>query len=121
MKFQPGQRRPENAGRKKGVKNKRTIQGRSIGEILESLGIDPVEKLITETFPELEPYEQARILTELISFLHPKKKAVEHTGADAVAINVNVGQSIGELVSGNNEVIEHLLAVERIVRKATDV
>jgi hypothetical protein len=71
--FQPGQKKPHGSGRKKGGKNK---SSKYLADILESADFNVVEKLI-EILPSLPKEKQADILVDLMSFLHPKRKATE--------------------------------------------
>ena len=73
------------SGRKKGTPNKKTL---ILSEILESLDCRVTEKL-TELLPQLDPDKQADVLLELMSYLFPKRKALEVTGADGGAIQIN--------------------------------
>lgn len=73
------------SGRKKGTPNKKTLV---LTEILESLDCDVTQKL-TELLPQLNPEKQADVLLELMSYLFPKRKALEVTGPDGGAIHIN--------------------------------
>jgi hypothetical protein len=53
--------------------NNKTILLKSI---TEELGID-VPRLIGELLPQLEPAKQADVLLELMSYIYPKRKAIE--------------------------------------------
>lgn len=83
-KFEPGKPRPENAGRKKGTPNKKTT---NLLEIFDKYNFCPAESLLRDlTDPEvdskLNPKEIADIKLKLMEFKFPRRKAVEHTGAD---------------------------------------
>ena len=71
-KFKVGDKRPENAGRKKGTPNKKTV------ELMEILGsFNPAEKLmeIYNTTNDLEL--KAGICKDLLKYVYPQRKAVE--------------------------------------------
>ena len=68
-------------GRPKGSKNYKTI---AFEERLESLGCDPVKVLATICNNENEETNlRLNAAKELASFVYPKRKAVEHSGAIA--------------------------------------
>ncbi|MBY0554222.1 hypothetical protein K2P97_06815 [bacterium] len=75
----------EGSGRQKGTPNKKTL---ILTEILDSLDCDVTQKL-TELLPQLQPEKQADVLLELMSYIFPKRKALELTGADGGAIQIN--------------------------------
>jgi hypothetical protein len=73
----PGERR---GGRKKGTPNKRTLE---VTERLAELGCDPIEGMARLAMNEANaPELRGRMFSELAGFVAPKRKAVEHTGAD---------------------------------------
>ena len=74
-KFKVGEKRPANAGRKKGTPNKKTK------ELIEILGaFNPAEKLV-EIFKETDDKDlKASIAKELMKYVYPQRKAVEMTG-----------------------------------------
>ena len=74
-KFKVGEKRPANAGRKKGTPNKKTK------ELIEILGaFNPAEKLV-EIFNETDDKDlKASIAKELMKYVYPQLKAVEMTG-----------------------------------------
>ena len=78
-KFKTGEKRPENAGRKKGSLNKKTVL---LQEILEAASYCPVEeilKILNEKNPKkmLMPSDRVRFNLELMSYIYPKRKAIE--------------------------------------------
>ena len=76
--FQKGNNANPN-GRPKGSKNYKTI---AFEERLESLGCDPVKVLATICDNEHEETSlRLNAAKELASFVYPKRKAVEHSGA----------------------------------------
>lgn len=74
MKFEAGMPRPEGAGRKKGTPNKKTA---TFNELLEALNIEPVSELVALK-DKLSSKEWADVLRDLISYIYPKRKAIEH-------------------------------------------
>src|SRR4051812_48532875 len=74
--FQPGQLKPFGSGRKKGTANKKTL---ALEEALASHGIDPIGQLAA-ALPQLSPDRRAEVLLDLVSYLYPKRKAVELSG-----------------------------------------
>lgn len=79
MPFQPGQPRPEGAGRKKGAKNKKKVM--RVEDVLVEKGVNPVEEIL-KTLPDLKPAERVETLLKLIPYYQPLLKAVEHGGFD---------------------------------------
>jgi hypothetical protein len=79
-KFKAGDKRPENAGRKPGTPNKKTL---ILSEIFDSFDFCPAEKvvkLIIDDNADLMDKEKADIYIKLMEFKFPKRKAVEHSG-----------------------------------------
>ncbi len=64
-------------GRKAGTPNLRSLM---LIDTLDSLGLD-VPSRIAALLPSLDPEKQADVLLELISYIYPKRKALELTGA----------------------------------------
>ena len=83
-KFKVGDKRPPNAGRKKGTPNKKTK------ELLEVLGsFNPAEKLM-QLYEESDDKDlKASIAKELMKYIYPQRKAVEMTG-DVVLPEINI-------------------------------
>jgi hypothetical protein len=80
MPFARGTPKPPGSGRKKGTPNRIT---REAAERLEDLGCDPIEGMArlagdTKNTPEL----RGRMYAELAQYVYPKRKAVEHSGAE---------------------------------------
>lgn len=75
----------DGSGRQKGTPNKKTL---ILTEILDSLDCDVTQRL-TELLPQLQPEKQADVLLELMSYIFPKRKALELTGADGGAIQIS--------------------------------
>ncbi len=94
----------EGSGRKKGTPNKKTL---ILSEILDSLDCDVPTKLI-DLLNLLDPDKQADVLLELMSYLFPKRKALELTGADGGVIQVNSYSQLSD--EERNKRINDLLA-----------
>lgn len=77
--FKPGQKRPPNAGRKKGSLNKSTLLLR---DILAARQIDIVEELL-DLIPDLEPFQQVQTYLKLMEFAYPRLAAIQVQQVDA--------------------------------------
>jgi hypothetical protein len=65
-------------GRKAGTPNRKTQE---IGELLESLGHNPIEAMVQiATDPEASLELRGRMNAELAQYVYPKRKAVEVAG-----------------------------------------
>lgn len=62
-------------GRQAGTPNRKTLD---LEARLSDLNVD-VPKQLFDLLPELEPAKRAEILLDLMSFLYPKRKAIERT------------------------------------------
>lgn len=87
MAFKTGEKRPANAGRKKGSLNRDT---QKVLEIMEREKCDPIEFLCwvvsanvskLKEAPELE--HRISAAKELASYAYPKRKAIEHSVDDS--------------------------------------
>lgn len=65
---------PKTGGRKKGTPNKRAGL---LSNILETNGIDPLSIILTK-LEKLKPTEQIRVCLDLLPYMYPKRKPVEH-------------------------------------------
>lgn len=72
-------------GRQKGTPNKKTV---ALTDLLEKISCDPAAKLAS-LLPKLKPDMQAKVLLELMEYIYPKRKAVEVSGVDGEAIEIN--------------------------------
>ena len=75
-------------GRQKGTPNKKTLE---LLEVWESLGYDPAYALHHE-LPLLEPEQRAQIHLKLMAYKYPQRKAIEHSGPNGLAIDVNMSE-----------------------------
>lgn len=75
MSFEAGHKKA--GGRKKGTPNKKSEY---LFDHFEELKFKPVERLI-EIFPNLTADKQAHVLLQLLTFMYPKRKAIESTDA----------------------------------------
>lgn len=98
MAFKPGSKKPEASGRKPGTPNKKTI---ALLEIFEQFDFCPAEKvveLLLDKTADLIPKERADLYMKLMEFKFPKRKSIEHTGANGSDL---LNRIIGE-ISGSN-------------------
>ena len=93
MAYPKGKPKPEGSGRKKGTPNKSTLD---LHAICERLGVNPFEKLVEYIVHPCDTEIRLAALKEICSYLYPKRKAVEHSGAVEVN-NKYAGMSIEEL------------------------
>lgn len=76
------------AGRPKGSKSKATLD---IEAKLKRLGCDPIAGMAGIAMaPDTGPDLRARMFAELAQYIAPKRKAVEHTGADGGELTVRI-------------------------------
>jgi hypothetical protein len=93
MAFKKGQ-----GGRKKGGKNIRTMQLEEIAaqyklspfEVLMKIANREWESLGYPSEDKITPQLQAHCAAEAAQYLHPKRKAVEHTGKEGQPIKAEV-------------------------------
>ena len=79
----PGERR---GGRQKGTPNRRTLE---VQQRLSELDCDPIQGMARIAMnPEASLELQGRMYAELAMYIAPKRKSVEHTGADGAPIAV---------------------------------
>ena len=72
-RFESGQPKPKGSGRKRGTPNHKS---KSLEESLLKIGLDvPAE--LAALLPELAPEDRVQALLQLMSFLYPKRKAIE--------------------------------------------
>lgn len=73
-KFQKGQKKPENSGRKKGTPNKLNM---GVEEALAKRGINCVEEMLK--IAETTDKEEVRLTVykELLKYVYPQRKAIE--------------------------------------------
>ena len=78
-------------GRSAGVPNKRT---QDLQERLEALGVDPVMGLAAIANDDAAPLElRARVQIELMSYLWPKRKALDIESSKQQPISIRIGLS----------------------------
>jgi len=80
---------PKTGGRKKGTPNKKTPNKKTLvlSEIFDNLNFDVIQRL-HDLFPYLKEEKQAQVLLELMSYLYPKRKAIELTGGNGGSIMI---------------------------------
>lgn len=117
---------PKTGGRKKGTPNGRT--GELVDQLADS-GLDVVSE-IAKALPELEAETRVETLMELMGFLFPKRKAIEHSGQLETAVppgqsNEIASKSLGELRAESLKITERfiksdaahtMLAIKTLVR-----
>lgn len=77
--------RPKTGGRQKGTPNKDTSQ---LAQLAQQLDVDPFEILLLFAsgdfmslgINEVTPDQRLKAATEACTYLHPKRKALEHSG-----------------------------------------
>lgn len=108
----------QNAGRKKGVSDGATSKIRlDLIQKLEAKGVDPAESLAWVFLEAKTQYEKKRdeqvngwgsvgmldlarhAASDLMDYVYPKRKAIEHTGADGK----DLGQSFLDLIRVSSE------------------
>lgn len=76
-------------GRIAGTPNKRTLD---LQERLEALGVDPVMGLAAIAKDASAPLEiRARVQLELLSYLYPKRRALDVASSNQQPISINIG------------------------------
>lgn len=79
MGFKKGEKRHPDAGRKAGVKNKRTIHF-DLQAKCDAAGVDPFQKLLEYLVYPCEPELRLQAIKETCKYLYPQRKAIEHSG-----------------------------------------
>lgn len=73
--------------------SKHTFNLKSVADVLIEHGLNPVEEIL-KVMPQLEPDVAARLHAELLQYVQPKLKSVEHTGKNGgpmtSELNINV-------------------------------
>lgn len=87
-------------GRKAGVPNKRT----SVLEKCEAIGLDPFAEMARIASDKQDP-NQAMMLKELVQYIEPKKKAIEHSGT----LDIRLQQELESLMKLSEEELLALL------------
>ena len=81
-----GKPRHPNAGRRKGVLNKKSLLVR---EVLENHGINLAEQIVVR-LPKLSTLEQVKALAQLLPYVYPKLHAVQVSGDIETRSNVRI-------------------------------
>jgi hypothetical protein len=113
MSWPKGLPKPKTGGRKTGTPNKRTV---ILREVLESLDFDLPKRLI-ELLPDLDKPKQADVLLELMSYVYPKRKAVEHSGPDGQAIQIHQSRIQMKALIANPETFTALVQIEKTINE----
>jgi len=89
-KYQKGHKKFEGSGMQKGMKHKAT----SAREAMEAAGCDPVQAIINIAEDPKNKIElRAKMYVELLQYLFPKLRAIEHTGVGGAPIGIQVSAS----------------------------
>lgn len=76
MAWPKGTPRPPGAGRRKGTPNKST---QNLMKICEEEGIDPFRAMLRAAQKVTQPKDQVDAYEKICQYIHPKRKAIEHT------------------------------------------
>lgn len=102
----PGERR---GGRLKGTPNRRTLE---VQQRLAELGCDPVEGMARLALDESNtPELRGKMFSELAGYVVPKRRAIEHTGADGGPIRVDERRVVLDVASLDADQREQLRAL----------
>lgn len=103
-KFQVGQKRPKNSGRKAGTPNKKTV---GLEAKLQEKGLDVAAEMINLFNTVEDDGLKYNILKELMKYVYPQRKAVdmELTGKDGAALGV---QKVFVSPQEHKESLEHI-------------
>lgn len=74
MPFKKGEKRPDNAGRKKGTKNKLNL---GVEEALQARGIDCVDEMLDIAQNTEKEEIKLAVYKELLKYVYPQRKAIE--------------------------------------------
>lgn len=74
MPFKKGEKRPDNAGRKKGTKNKLNL---GVEEALQARGIDCVDEMLDIAQNTEKEDIKLAVYKELLKYVYPQRKAIE--------------------------------------------
>ncbi len=88
-------------GREAGTPNRKT---KEVADLLSSLGHNPIEAMVRiARNPKASLELRGRMNAELAHYVYPKRKAVEHTGADGGSVGPRITLNIvGVATNANN-------------------
>lgn len=87
MPFKKGDPKPQGSGRKKGSLTKLS---REVKDRLESLGCDPIQGMAIIAMDKTADVAlRGRMHAELAQYCYPKRRAVEHSGPNGEAIEID--------------------------------
>jgi hypothetical protein len=112
-KFQVGQAKPENSGRRKGVPNLKTL---FLKDSLELLGLDLPTKIV-ELLPKLSPDKQMDAYLDLLQYVYPRRKGVELSGQNGQPIEVITQNENFKRVLADSDALD---AFEKLERKLNE-
>lgn len=94
MPFEPG--RAKTGGRTKGTANRAT---QALKKALEDANFDVVTEILA-IYPELDNGLKTSILKDLMQYLYPKLKAIEHSGEiDGAPVTVVAPASVDDIMT----------------------
>src|SRR5262245_19319983 len=89
MRYTVGQAKPAGSGRKRGQGWK--AMKRTVSELCAAAGVDPILEMVGLASDEnTATVVRARLWCELAGYIHPKRKAIEVSGAPEVGVEINV-------------------------------
>jgi len=101
MPFKKGDPKPPNSGRKPSEDSKR-IAGLAI-TAMQKHGCDPIEGMVLIAMNKENPAGlRGRMFSELAQYIHPKRRAIEMSGPEgaAVELNINIREQILSRIAG---------------------
>lgn len=85
--FKKGMKKPDGAGRKKGVPNRNS----DLLAICEEYGLNLFEEFVKIIIDETnDSYLRMTALKEAAQYVYPKKKAVEHSSSEDFGIKITI-------------------------------
>lgn len=100
-------------GRKLGTPNKKTLVLQSV---TDALNLD-VPRRLGELLPELDPAKQADVLLELMSYIYPKRKAIEHLGLPESTVRIESRREDIKLILRDPEAFSAAELIEKKLEK----
>jgi hypothetical protein len=107
---------PKTGGRKTGTPNRKTA---ALKSIVDELGLD-VPSRLRELLPNLSPEKQADVLLDLMSYLYPKRKAIEHSGPDGSPIQIQPNRENLKRLIADPETFSALQMIEGKLKESSD-
>lgn len=108
MAFKPGHKKL--GGRKPGTPNKKS---QAVQDILEAALGKSVPEAVCELLDDLKPKDRVQALLELMSYVYPKRKAIELSGRDGGPLDVYLMMSPEERARRMRELADMLVQAEK--------